>query len=94
VSPSSSARRRPYPRGPNKTKSRPIDPRRVSIASSGKKKTTFAKLTRENRVRERRLEKLAKKRERKLAAENQPTPSDDTAGTGATDQARSPDSAR
>jgi hypothetical protein len=37
------------------------------MASSGKKKTTMAKLTREIRLRERRLDKQAKKDARKLA---------------------------
>ena len=45
------------------------------MASSGKKKTTMAKLTRESRLRERRLDKQAKKDARKLA----PAP-DDTLG--------------
>jgi hypothetical protein len=43
------------------------------MGSSGKKKTTFAKLARESRLRERRLEKQAKKDARKRASENQPT---------------------
>jgi hypothetical protein len=38
------------------------------MASSGKKKTTMAKLTRERRLRERRLDKQAKKDARKYAA--------------------------
>jgi hypothetical protein len=38
------------------------------MASSGKKKTTMAKLTRESRLRERRLDKQARKDARKLAA--------------------------
>ena len=38
------------------------------MASSGKKKTTMAKLTRESRLRERRMDKQAKKDARKLAA--------------------------
>ena len=38
------------------------------MASSSKKKTTMAKLNREAAVRERRLEKQAKKNARKLAA--------------------------
>ena len=42
------------------------------MASSGKKKTTFAKLAREGRLRERRLEKQAKKDARKRAADTQP----------------------
>ena len=37
------------------------------MASSGKKRTTMAKLTRESRLRERRLDKQAKKDARKLA---------------------------
>jgi len=41
------------------------------MASSGKKKTTFAKLARESRLRERRIEKQAKKDARKRASENQ-----------------------
>ena len=43
------------------------------MASSAKKKTTFAKLARESKLRERRLEKQAKKDARKRASENQPT---------------------
>jgi hypothetical protein len=43
------------------------------MASSGKKKTTFAKLARESRLRERRLEKQAKKDARKRASASQPT---------------------
>jgi hypothetical protein len=42
------------------------------MASSGKKKTTMAKLTRESRLRERRLDKKAKKDARKLAPAEQP----------------------
>jgi hypothetical protein len=38
------------------------------MASSSKKKTTFAKMNRENAVRERRLRKQAKKEARKQAA--------------------------
>jgi len=38
------------------------------MASSSKKKTTMAKIQRENSVRERRLRKQAKKEARKLAA--------------------------
>jgi hypothetical protein len=38
------------------------------MASSGKWKTTMSKLTRENKLRERRIEKQAKKAARKLAA--------------------------
>jgi hypothetical protein len=46
------------------------------MASSGKKKTTIAKLTRESRLRERRLEKEARKRARKLAAAQPPSQPD------------------
>jgi hypothetical protein len=38
------------------------------MASSAKKKTTFAKLNRENKVRERRLEKQARREARKQEA--------------------------
>ena len=38
------------------------------MASSSKKKTTFAKLNRENKLRERRLEKQARKDARRLEA--------------------------
>jgi hypothetical protein len=41
------------------------------MASGGKKKTTFAKLARESRLRERRLEKQAKKDARKQASDDQ-----------------------
>jgi hypothetical protein len=44
------------------------------MASSGKRKTTMAKLNRERRLVERRLEKQAKKLARKRASEHQPTP--------------------
>jgi hypothetical protein len=47
------------------------------MASSGKKKTTMAKLTRESRLRERRLDKQAKKDARKQAPAGHPDPSDD-----------------
>ena len=40
------------------------------MASSGKKKTTMAKLTRESRLRERRQDKKARKDARKQAAAN------------------------
>jgi hypothetical protein len=39
------------------------------MASAGKKKTTFAKLAREQKLRERRLEKQAKKDARKRASD-------------------------
>jgi hypothetical protein len=41
------------------------------MASSSKKKTTFAKLNRENKLRERRQEKQARKDARKLEAATQ-----------------------
>jgi hypothetical protein len=52
------------------------------MASNSKKKTTFAKLNRENAVRERRLLKQAKKDARKAAAAappsvNAPAPQED-----------------
>ncbi len=40
------------------------------MASSGKKKTTMAKLMRESKLREKRLDKQARKDARKLAAAN------------------------
>ena len=43
------------------------------MASRGKKKTTMAKLTRETRLRERRLDKQARKDARKQASELDPT---------------------
>ena len=51
------------------------------MASTSKRKTTMAKLNRERRLLERRLEKKAKKDARKRAAVNEPArPSD--VGTG------------
>ena len=51
------------------------------MASTGKKKTTMAKLVRESRLRERRLEKQARKDARKQAAADPPSqPSDRSAG--------------
>ena len=47
------------------------------MASRGKKKTTMAKLTREARLRERRLDKQARKDARKRAATDQPDASPD-----------------
>jgi hypothetical protein len=44
---------------------------RTDMASSGKKKTTMAKLNRESRLRERRLDKQAKKDARKQASARQ-----------------------
>ncbi len=48
------------------------------MASSGKQKTTMAKLTRESRLRERRLDKQAKKDARKLAPAHHPDRPGDT----------------
>jgi hypothetical protein len=42
------------------------------MASNGKKKTTMAKLTRETKLRERRLDKQAKKDARKQASADRP----------------------
>jgi hypothetical protein len=65
------------------------------LASSGKKRTTMAKLTRESRLRERRLEKRARKHARKEAAAESPgQPNDPSAnassdpGPDATDEER------
>jgi hypothetical protein len=52
--------------------------RRTSVASSSKRKTTMAKLNRERRLAERRLEKQAKKDARKRAAAERATPASDT----------------
>lgn len=48
------------------------------MASSGKKKTTMAKLQRESRLRERRAEKQARKDARKQGLTTQPEPPDET----------------
>jgi hypothetical protein len=53
------------------------------MASSGKRKTTFAKLAREQRVRERRLEKKAKKDARKRGVEPDPEQVTDSGPGGA-----------
>jgi hypothetical protein len=51
------------------------------MGSNAKKKTTMSKLNRETRLRERRMEKQAKKNARKRAAADQPaTPSDTVTG--------------
>jgi hypothetical protein len=49
------------------------------MGSSGKKRTTMAKLNRENKLRERRAEKEARKDARKRAAAD-PGPRDDAQG--------------
>lgn len=51
------------------------------MASSGKRKTTMAKLTRERRLRERRLDKQAKKDARKQASGAHPNPPADAASS-------------
>jgi hypothetical protein len=48
------------------------------MSSRGKKKTTFAKLNRETRLRERRIEKKARKEARRLAG---PEPAESTETT-------------
>jgi hypothetical protein len=48
------------------------------MASSGKKKTTMAKLTRESKLRERRLDKQARKDARKREAANTADGADET----------------
>ena len=48
------------------------------MASSNKRKTTMAKLNRERRLAERRLEKRAKKDARKRAAAEQVNPASET----------------
>jgi len=51
------------------------------MASNGKRKTTFSKLARESKLRERRLEKQARKDARKQAADDQQAlVTDDRAG--------------
>ena len=57
------------------------------MASSGKRKTTMAKLNRERRLLERRLEKQAKKVARKRAAAQESSPPGDTV-TGDTAESR------
>jgi hypothetical protein len=59
---------------------------RTGMASSGKRKTTMAKLTRESRLRERRLDKQAKKDARKYASAHPGEPSETLTGSdGASD---------
>jgi hypothetical protein len=50
------------------------------MASTGKRKTTMAKLNRERRLVERRLEKQARKLARKQAAAQEPPPSAEPLG--------------
>jgi hypothetical protein len=56
------------------------------MAGSGKKKTTMAKLDRERRMREKRMDKQARKDARKYAAAN-PTEADETLTEHETDDA-------
>jgi hypothetical protein len=49
------------------------------MASSSKKRTTMAKLTRENKLRERRFDKQAKKSARKLGLTDPPAQADQAA---------------
>ena len=52
------------------------------MASKGKKKTTMAKLTRESRLREKRMEKEARKAARKLAPPPPPGGTSDAVAPG------------
>jgi hypothetical protein len=63
------------------------------MASSGKKKTTMAKLTRESKLRERRQDKQARKDARKYAAAHPTDQPDDTLDT-TTGEAAEPDAGR
>jgi hypothetical protein len=56
------------------------------MASRGKKKTTFAKLARETRLRERRIDKQAKKDARKRRAEIEPAQIGDATHSQADDR--------
>lgn len=60
----------------------------TDMASSGKKKTTMAKLTRESRLRERRLDKQAKKDARKQAPAHHPDWAGDTVSATTGESAR------
>ncbi len=68
------------------------------MAQSGKRKTTMAKLTRERRLLERRIDKQAKKEARKRSsADHSGQAGDDAAGTldqapGSTDEQGAPES--
>jgi hypothetical protein len=63
------------------------------MASGGKKKTTFAKLAREQKLRERRQEKQARKDARKQAAGDEATQLRDTPPAGGGPVERSPSGA-
>jgi hypothetical protein len=60
------------------------------MASSGKKKTTMAKLTRESRLRERRLDKQAKKDARRQAPAHHPDQPSDMLNVTTDEPARTP----
>jgi hypothetical protein len=60
------------------------------MASSGKKKTTMAKLNRESRLRERRVIKQAKKDARKRASADGVDSHDDTPSSMTTEAAQTP----
>ena len=57
------------------------------MASSGKKKTTMAKLDRERRMREKRMDKQARKDARKAAADMPPETEEPLAGDEADEAA-------
>ncbi|HEV7527348.1 MAG TPA: hypothetical protein VGO29_00450 [Solirubrobacteraceae bacterium] len=63
------------------------------MASSGKKKTTMAKLTRESKLRERRLDKQARKDARKRASADGADQSGETQNTASGEPAHQPDTA-
>jgi hypothetical protein len=52
----------------------------MEMASSGKKRTTMAKLTRESKLRERRADKQARKSARKLESAERPAHAADATG--------------
>jgi hypothetical protein len=64
------------------------------MASSGKKKTTMAKLTRESKLRERRLDKQARKEARKQASALQPDEPGDTLNVPTDESAQPADKER
>jgi hypothetical protein len=66
------------PDDPTRTRSELHNKGQTDMASSGKKKTTMAKLTRESKLRERRLDKQAKKDARKQALAHPPDLPGDT----------------
>jgi hypothetical protein len=72
--------------GASSARAKPHNEGRTGMASSGKKKTTMAKLTRESRLRERRLDKQARKDARKRApAQLEDQPADTLDGFTATE---------